>query len=84
MSVSTVIGDITETLHDVLQNAQQPLNTFDVSLLSPVDENIDSTMRPRINLFLLRVQEDPFARNQDWNPSGFGALEYPPLALDLL
>src|SRR5438876_6980909 len=84
MGASTIIGDITQTLQEVLQNGQQPLNTFDVSLLSPVDENVDQTMRPRINLFLLRVQEDQFGKNQDWNPSGFGELEYPPLALDLL
>ncbi len=84
MSASTAIGDITQTLQDLLQGAQQPLNTFDVSLLSPVDENIEQGMRPRINLFLLRVQEDPFAKNQDWRPLGFTQLEYPPLALDLL
>ncbi len=84
MSASSIIGDVTETLQHVLRTQQRPLNLFDVSLLSPVDENIVAGMRPRINLFLLRVQEHAFGRNRDWEPSGFGELQYPPLALNLL
>jgi len=84
MSASTIIGDVTQTLEHVLRVRQQPATLFDVSLLSPIDENVTPGMRPRVNLFLLRLQEHPFGRNRDWEPSGFGEQQYPPLALNLL
>ncbi|RPJ61097.1 MAG: DUF4255 domain-containing protein [Acidobacteria bacterium] len=85
MSASTVIGDVTQSLEDLLKTEQRPANFFDVSLKSPAEETIDqSTTKPKINLFLMRVLENPHAKNQDWAPVGVGELQYPPLALDLL
>lgn len=83
MSVSTVISDVTETLQELLRNEQRPQNSFDVSLESPADETIVPAMRPRINLFLFRVAENPFAKNRQWQPVGSDILQYPPLALNL-
>lgn len=83
MSASTAIGDVTQTLEDLLTSAQQPQDMFDVSLKSPAEETITPSMRPIVNLFLFRVSENMFARNQEWTPIGTGALRYPPLALNM-
>ena len=83
MSASTVISDVTQTLEELLKNEQCPLGSFDVSLKSPADETVQPTMKPKVNLFLFRVVENPFARNEDWKPVGTDALHYPPLALNL-
>lgn len=83
MSSSSVISDVTQTLEELLRNGQFPLNSFDISLKSPADEKITTSMKPKINLFLFRVSENPFAKNQDWQPVGAGTLRYPPLALNL-
>ena len=83
MSSSSVIGDVTQTLEELLRDAQLPRNTFDVSLKSPADEKVSPSMRPKINLFLFRVSENPFAKNQDWQPVTPDTLRYPPLALNL-
>lgn len=83
MSLSSAIGDVTLTLQELLRNRQSPLNLFDVSLKSPAEETIEPNMRPRVNLFLFRVTENPFGRNQPWQPAGTGALTYPPLTLNL-
>jgi hypothetical protein len=83
MSASAVIGDVTQTFEDLLRTEQRPLSTFDISLKSPAEEIIDPNMRPTVNLFLFRVTENAFAKNQDWQPVGTGDLRYPPLALNL-
>jgi len=83
MSASAAIGDVTQTLEELLKNAQRPLGSFDVSLKSPAEEIIDPNMKPTVNLFLFRVTENSFAKNQDWQPIGTGGLRYPPLALNL-
>ena len=83
MSVSTVISDVTETLQELLRNEQRPLNSFDISLESPADETIVPSMRPKVNLFLFRVAENPFAKNRQWQSVGADILQYPPLALNL-
>jgi hypothetical protein len=83
MSASTVIGDVTQTLEELLKNKQQPQGFFEISLASPAEETVTPTMKPKVNLFLLRVVENHFARNQDWAPVGTDALRYPPLVLDL-
>lgn len=83
MSASTVISDVTETLEQLLLSEQLPRDTFDVSLKSPSDETVQPSMKPKVNLFLFRVMENPFAKNQDWQPVGTDALNYPPLALNL-
>jgi hypothetical protein len=83
MSASTVIGDVTQTIEELLKSKQQPQNLFDVSLKSPAEETVTNSMRPKVNLFLLRVVENQFARNQEWAPVGTDALRHPPLVLDL-
>jgi len=83
MSVSTVIGDVTQTLQDLLQNQQNPPGLFQVSLNSPADQVVDPTAGPTINLFLFRVTENVFIRNEDWIPDGPNVLLFPPLALNL-
>jgi Pvc16 N-terminal domain len=80
MSASTVISDITHTLEELLKSEQQPPNSFDVSLKSPSEEI--GQQRPKVNLFLYRIAEDPFARNQERQPIGLNALEYPALWLN--
>ena len=40
-------------------------------------------MKPKINLFLFRVMENPFAKNDGWAALGADALKAPPLALNL-
>jgi len=82
MSASTVISDVTQTLHDLLLEQQQPSGLFAVSLNSPADDAKDP-MDPKINLFLFRVVENAFAKNREWLPIGTGVLQKPPLALNL-
>jgi hypothetical protein len=85
MSASTAIGDVTQTLQDLLTAQQSPANLFDVSLNSPAEETLDpnNTTRPKVNLFLFRVTENAFIQNQDWIPDGVSNLLFPPLALNL-
>ena len=82
MSASTIISDVTQTLHDLLKEQQQPAGLFEVSLNSPAEDAKDP-MDPKINLFLFRVIENPFAKNREWLPVGPGVLQKPPLALNL-
>jgi hypothetical protein len=81
MSIS--IGDITQSLHDLLIDQQNPPGQFDVNLQSPADEVVDLKTGPQINLFLFRVTENIFLHNNDWAAEGPGTLRYPPLALNL-
>jgi hypothetical protein len=80
MSASTVISDVTHTLEELLKSAQRPASSFDVSLKSPAEEI--SQQKPKVNLFLYRIAENVFARNQERQPIGLNALEYPPLWLN--
>lgn len=82
MSASSVISDVTSTLQDLLKNEQRPANTFDVSLKSPADE-VPQQGKPKVNLFAYRVIENAFAKNQERQAIGPGALEYPPLWLNI-
>lgn len=82
MSASTAIGDITRSLADLLTNEQDPRDSFGVSLKSPADEEIDEN-RPTVNLFLFRIEENPFAKNRSWQPAGDDALQKTPLSLNL-
>lgn len=82
MSSSTVIGDVTLTLQELLKEKQNPGTLFSISVKSPADEIIEP-LKAKINLFLFRVEENEFARNADWEAVGTDALHYPPLALNL-
>ena len=84
MSLSTAIGDVTQTLQDLLTSQQNPTGLFDVSLNSPAAEVVDpTTTKPKINLFLFRVTENAFIRNEDWIADGPTTVRFPPLALNL-
>jgi Pvc16 N-terminal domain len=83
MSASTVISDVTLTLEELLKSEQRPASLFDVSLKSPADEVIRQGMKPKVNLFLYRVTENAFARNQEKQALGPDLLEYPPLWLNV-
>lgn len=80
MSASTVISDVTHTLEELLKTEQRPASSFDVSLKSPAEEI--SQQKPKVNLFLYRIAENAFAKNQEREPIGLNALEYPPLWLN--
>src|SRR5215210_6343739 len=82
MSSSTVIGDVTLTLEELLKEKQLPPGSFSVSIKSPADEAVEP-MKPKVNFFLFRVEENEFARNEDWQAVGTDALHYPPLVLNL-
>lgn len=82
MSASSVIGDVTQTLNDLLVSSQQPTGMFDVSLSSPADEVVAANL-PRVNLFLFRVTENAHLKNREWLPINSDAQQYPPLALTL-
>jgi hypothetical protein len=83
MSASSVISDVTLTLEELLKSEQRPANFFDVSLKSPADEAVEAGMTPKVNLFLYRVAENAFAKNQEKQALGPNILEYPPLWLNL-
>ncbi len=82
MSSSTVIGDVTSTLEQLLKEGQRPKDTFAVTLDSPADAKVDPG-KPAVNLSLFRVEESEFAHNEEWEPVGTDALHYPPLTLSL-
>ncbi|HET7461539.1 MAG TPA: DUF4255 domain-containing protein [Longimicrobium sp.] len=81
MSASTAIGRVSESLRNLLLGEMSLAPTVPVTILGP-DETGGAR---RINLFLYRVQENPFLRNADWqpSPSNPGQLVPPPLSLRL-
>lgn len=82
MSTSTAIGDVTRSLADLLTKGQDPTGSFGVSLKSPADEEIDEN-NPTINLYLFRIEENPFAKNRTWQAVGDDRLHKTPLSLNL-
>lgn len=83
MSASSALGDVTRTLEDLLTREQRPAGLFEVSLRSPADETVEPSMKPKINLYLFRVEENVNAKNRPWPVTGSESRRYPPLALDL-
>ncbi len=83
MSTSTVIGDVTLTLEELLRTEQQSEVTFGVSHRSPAEEAADTSDTVRVNVYLFRVVENAFAKNRDWVPVSINGLQKPPLTLDL-
>ncbi|MBA3894062.1 MAG: DUF4255 domain-containing protein [Gemmatimonadales bacterium] len=82
MSASTAIGGVSASLRTLLEEEWGLASTVSVTILAP-DEAGGSL--PRINLFLYRVEENPFLRNQDWqvSESDSNQLVPPPLSLKL-
>jgi len=81
MSASSAIGMVGESLRNLLVGEMLITPSADVTLLGP-DE---SGGNRRLNLFLFKVQENPFLKNQDWQPSAADAtrISPPPLSLNL-
>ena len=81
MSVSTAIGRVSESLRNLLLGEMDLTPAVNVTILGP-DETGGTR---RINLFLYKVQENPFLRNQEWqvSPSDATRLVPPPLSLRL-
>ncbi|MEU6726443.1 Pvc16 family protein [Nonomuraea wenchangensis] len=81
MSAATAIGLVSASLRGLLLHELKLTPLPEVTILAP-DETAGS---PRLNLFLYRVTEHPFLRNQDWtaDPRRAGQLVAPPLSLTL-
>lgn len=72
-----IVGDVTATLQTLLTD-------LDVTLDSPANlQTGGSETFARLNLYLYRVVENPFAKNQPWRTLPSGRQQYPPLALNL-
>lgn len=81
MSASTAIGSVSASLQKLLRDKMRLSPTVNVTLLAP-DENGPER---RVNLFLYRVEENPYLKNMD---AGITAadptrVQPPPLSLDL-
>lgn len=81
MSAATAIGMVSESLRNLLVGEMSLLPPVNVTVLSPDEAGGDR----RVNLFLYKVQEHPFFRNQDWQvkPGAADRLVPPPLSLSL-
>lgn len=81
MSVSTAIGQVSTSLRRLLVGEMLLSPAVDVTILAPDERGGDR----RINLFLYRVEENPFLRNLDWTVKpGDPAKAVPtPLSLNL-
>jgi hypothetical protein len=81
MSVSTAIGMVSESLRNLLVGEMTLTPAVNVTILAPDEPGGDR----RINLFLYKVQENPYLKNMDWQVKrGEPArLVPPPLSLNL-
>lgn len=81
MSAATAIGMVSESLRNLLVGEMTLSTDVKVTILAP-DE---SGGNKRINLFLYKVQENPFLKNLDWQvkPDDPTKLVPPPLSLKL-
>lgn len=82
MSASTAIGRVSESLRNLLLGEMQLTPPVPVTILAPDEPGGGNR---RVNLFLYKVQENAFLRNQDWqvSPSNSSQLIPPPLSLNL-
>jgi hypothetical protein len=81
VSVSTAIGMVSASLRNLLVGEMRLTPAVDVTVLAP-DETAGAR---RINLFLYKIVENPFLKNQDWmaQPGVPARLVDAPLSLDL-
>jgi hypothetical protein len=81
VSASTAIGMVGESLKALLEDEMLVNPTMNVTLLAP-DETGPAR---RINLFLYKITENTFLKNQDWQVSRTdpGRVVPPPLSLNL-
>jgi hypothetical protein len=81
MSASTAIGMVSASLRSLLAGEMQLNLAVDVTVLAPDEQGSDR----RINLFLYRLEENPFLKNQEPTvlPGNPGSLVPPPLSLTM-
>ena len=81
MSASTAIGMVSASLRNLLVGEMRLSPAVDVTVLAP-DETAGAR---RINLFLYKITENSFLKNQDWTvrPGAPARLVDAPLSLDL-
>jgi len=81
MSASTAIGMVSSSLRNLLVGEMRLNPALDVTILAP-DETGGSR---RVNLFLYKLAENPFLKNQDWTVQAGtpNQLVPPPLSLSL-
>lgn len=82
MSASTAIGRVSESLRSLLLGEMGLTPAVPVTILAPDEPGPGPR---RVNLFLYKVRENPFLRNQEWqvNPANTSQLLPPPLSLVL-
>lgn len=81
MSTSTAIGLVSTSLRNLLVGEMRLNPAVDVTILAPDERGGDR----RINLFLYKVEENPFLKNQEWSvkPGNPNQIAPPPLSLSL-
>lgn len=81
MSASTAIGMVSMSLRNLLVGEMDLDPAVSVTILAPDEPGGNR----RINLFLYKVEENPFLKNQDWmlKPTDSNRLMPPPLSLYL-
>lgn len=78
MSASTAIGMVSASLRNLLAGEMKLVPAMDVTVLSP-DEPGGAR---RVNLYLCKITENAFLRNQDWTLRASGTPGAPPELLD--
>lgn len=82
MSEYTVIGDVGETMIQLLrENMQGLINPASIVLASPGE--FEAQDNPRLSLFLYQVVENAHLKNQEMQSLNTTTVQYPPLTLDL-
>jgi hypothetical protein len=81
MSDATAIGMVSESLRNLLIGEMNLMPSVNVTILAPDEQGGDR----RVNLFLYKVQENPFMKNMDWQVriGQPNQLVPPPLSLSL-
>lgn len=77
--MSTAIGMVSQSLHDLLSKKMQILPKVPVTVLAPDESGGDR----RINLFLYKIQENPVLKNMDWEVKRGSPSRWKPPTLSL-
>jgi hypothetical protein len=81
MSASTALGSVSRSLRNLLVGEMRLSPGVPVTILAPDEAGGDQ----RINLFLYKIEENEFLKNQDWTlkPGNAGTIVPAPLSLNL-